>query len=178
MLPEIWSTTDIFFWHFGPFFALLSNYWPWKLNFGKNVKNTWRYYLFTEVYHKWRSYDICFLRYTVWRTAFCVVWGHFLLFDPPNNPKNRNLDQMKKARRYDHFALVCHKWRWYGVWFLRYGARRTECFVNMDYFLPFYPTKNPRKSKFWKNEEQRLEISSFYTSVPKVMIRWYTVSEI
>ena len=170
MLPEIWSTTDIFFWHFGPFFALLSNYWPWKLNFGKNVKNTWRYYLFTEVYHKWRSYDVWFLRYTVWRTAFCVIWGHFLLFDRPNNPKNWNFDKMKKARKYDHFALVCHKWRWYGLWFLSYWARRTEFFVNMDYFLTFYPPKNPRKSKFWKNEEQRLEISSFYTSVPKIMI--------
>ena len=28
--------------HFGPFFALLLHYWPWKLKSGKNVKNTWR----------------------------------------------------------------------------------------------------------------------------------------
>ena len=51
--------------HFRPFFAILPHYWPQKLNFGKNVKNTWRYYPFTHVYHKSRSYDVWFLRYKV-----------------------------------------------------------------------------------------------------------------
>ena len=32
-----------------------------------------------------------------------------------------------------------HKWRSYDVWFLRYQARQTECFVILGYFLPFYP---------------------------------------
>ena len=63
MLTQIWSATDIIFCHFRPFFALLPHYWPQKLKFGKNVKNTWRYYPFTHVYHKSRSYDVWFLRY-------------------------------------------------------------------------------------------------------------------
>ena len=32
--------------HFRPLFALLPNYWPWKLKIGKNVKKTWTYYPF------------------------------------------------------------------------------------------------------------------------------------
>ena len=39
MLPEIWSATYIIFCHFGPHFAVLPHYWPWKLKFRKNVKN-------------------------------------------------------------------------------------------------------------------------------------------
>ena len=30
MLPEIWNTRDLIFYHFGPFFALLPHYWPQK----------------------------------------------------------------------------------------------------------------------------------------------------
>ena len=50
MLPEIFSATVIIFCQFGPFFALLSHYWPQKLKFGKNVRYTWRYYPFTHEY--------------------------------------------------------------------------------------------------------------------------------
>ena len=52
MFLEIWSASDKKFCRFGPFFALLPHYWPWKLKFGKNmVKNTWRYYPFANMYH-------------------------------------------------------------------------------------------------------------------------------
>ena len=81
--------------HFRLFFAILPQYWPQKLNFGKNVKNTWRYYPFTYVYHKWTSYDAWFLRYKVQRTASFVILGHFLSFDPPNNLKHQNFEKMK-----------------------------------------------------------------------------------
>ena len=37
MLLEIRSVTDIEFSNFGPFFAILPHYGPWKINFGKNV---------------------------------------------------------------------------------------------------------------------------------------------
>ena len=42
-------------------FCFFTHYWPRKLKFGKNVKNTWRYYPFTHVHHKLRSFDIWFL---------------------------------------------------------------------------------------------------------------------
>ena len=44
-------------------------------------------------------------------------------------------------------------------------------------FALFAPT-NPKNQKFWKTEKKLLEISSFYTSVPKIMIICYTVPEI
>ena len=35
-----------------------------------------------------------------------------------------------------------HKWQSYDVWFLRYWAQQTECFVILGYFLLFYSPKN------------------------------------
>ena len=76
--------------HFRPFFALLPYYWPPKLKFGKNAKNTKKdIILFTQVCHKWRSDDAWFLRYKVQRTEF---WS----FTPPNNSKNQNFGKIKK----------------------------------------------------------------------------------
>ena len=83
-LPRYGEQQTIFC-HFSPFFPLLPHYWPQKLKFGKNMKNTWIYYPFT---HKPRSYHARFLRYKVQRSEFFVILGHFLPFDPPNNPKN------------------------------------------------------------------------------------------
>ena len=96
MLTQVWSATDITFCHFRSFFALLPHYWPRKLIFGKNVKSDWRYYPFTHVHHKSRSYDAWFLRYKVQRTKFFVILGHFLPFCPPNNPKNQNVEKILK----------------------------------------------------------------------------------
>ena len=50
-------------------------------------------------------------------------------------------------------------------------------FLLLDHFLPFYPTNNPKGLDFekWKNV---LEILSFYTSVPKIMIICCTVPQI
>ena len=71
-------------------------YRPRKSKFLKNEKNTWRYYHFTNVYHKQQSYDVWFLRYEVQRTEFFVILDHFLAFYPPNNPKNRNFEKLRK----------------------------------------------------------------------------------
>ena len=46
-----------------------------------------------------------------------------------------------------------HKCQSYDVWFLRYGVHRTEFFVILDHFLPFYSPNNPKKSKFLKNKK-------------------------
>ena len=47
------------------------------------------------------------------------------------------------------------------------------------FFCPFTPTPLwTQKMKFWKTEKKYLEISSFHTSVRKIMIICYTVSEI
>ena len=61
--------------HFGPFYPIalsphctpppLNN--PKNQNFEKMKKDPYRYHHFTQVYHKWQSYDILFLRYGTWR---------------------------------------------------------------------------------------------------------------
>ena len=51
-----------------------------------------------------------------------------------------------------------HKWQSYDVWFLRYGTQPTEFFSFWTIFCPLTPLPHPlppyqpRKSKFWKNE--------------------------
>ena len=92
------------------------------------------------MYHKWRSYDIWFLRYNTEQTEIFGIFGNFLLFDPPNNPKNQNFEKVNKKKielRYYHFTNVYHKLRSNDVWFLRCNARRTRFFVILDHFFSF-----------------------------------------
>ena len=58
------------------FFVVLSHFW-------KNEKSSWRYYHFTQVYHKWQSYDIWFLRYQLQQTDFFCHLGAFFALLPP-----------------------------------------------------------------------------------------------
>ena len=53
--------------------------------------------------------------------------------------------------------------------------RLTGFSVILGHFFPFYPT-NPKNLSFEKMKKT-LEISSFYTSVPKIMIICYTLPE-
>ena len=61
--------------HFSPFYP--SNN-PKNENFEK-IKKDWRHYHFTQLYHKWQSYDVWFLRYEAWLTQFFVILDWFLL---------------------------------------------------------------------------------------------------
>ena len=227
MLPEIWSVKDIFFCHFGPFLALSSQLLTPKIKIWKNVKKTWRCYAFTHVYHKWRSYDVWFLRY---KAEFFVILGHFLPFDPPNSPKNQNFEKNEKQKktpgditilhmcfinenhmmygswdkerdRQNFFLLrtfffvylppnnpenqnfekwkkrveisftqVYHKWQSYDAWFLRY----LSFWVIFCSFTPL----TTQKVKILKKWKKQLDISSFYTGIPNIMIVCYTVPEI
>ena len=72
--------------------ARKSKFWIKK----KKKKNTWRYYHFIYVYHKWQSLDAWLLRHGVQRTEFNVVLSFFLPFHPCNNQKSQNFVKMKK----------------------------------------------------------------------------------
>ena len=144
-VPEIWSVMDRIFCYFGPFFCPFTPLTTGKINILKNWKKVWRYYHFTYVYRKGRSY-VWFLRYRAWRTERIVILDHFLPFYPKNLKKWK---KTKKHWRY-HFIHVYHKWQSYNVCFLRYGTWRTKSFVILDRFLPFYPPNNPRTQSFEK----------------------------
>ena len=98
MVPEIGSQTDRTFCYFGLFFALLPQYCPQKLKFGKNAKNAKRFYPFKLVYHKWRSYDVRFLRHGAWQTEFQVILGHFFLYTPLPTEKSKFWKKKKKQK--------------------------------------------------------------------------------
>ena len=88
-----------------------------------------------------------FLRYGTWQAELFAILQHLLPFHPPNNPENQNF--VKKKNTPGNINLhVCHKWKSYDVWFLRYGAWRTEFFVILDHFLSFYPANNLENQKF------------------------------
>ena len=71
------------------------------------------------------------------------------------------------------------KLRSYDVCFLRYRVQQTEFFVILGHFLLFYHTNNAKiKILKIRRKKKCLEISSLYTSVPKIMILCYTVHEI
>ena len=135
-------------------------------------KSTCRCHHFTQVYQKSGSYHVCFLRYGVWQTEFFIIldFFFFLPFYPSNNPENKNFGKIKKT---PGNIIIYHKWQSYDVWLMRYGARQTLWVI----FCPFTPLKtwNIKILKKWK---KCLEISSFYTSAPKITIICYTVPKI
>ena len=129
------------------------------------------------MYHKSQSYKVWFLRYGVWQTEFCVILDCFLPFNPTPTPlitrKIKTLKKWKKLLEILFYTFVS-QWQSYDIWLLRYRAQQTEFFVILDHFLPFY---NPKNQNF-KNLIKSLKISSFYTSVSKIMIKCYIVPEI
>ena len=61
--------------------------------------------LYIHGYHKWRSYDMWFLKYKVPQTKFFVVLGHFLPFQPPDNLENQNFKIEKKNLDISFYAF-------------------------------------------------------------------------
>ena len=111
------------------------------------------------------------------QTDFFCHFRPFFAFLPPKQPKiSRFWKNFKNAWRY-YFTHEYHKLQSYDAWFLRYQVRRTEFFVILDIFFPIYPLKT-RKIKISKKWKKCLEMSLFYTSVPKIMFICYTVPEI
>ena len=73
----------------------------------------------------------------------------------------------KNTWRYNYFTPVYQKSWWYDLQFLRYRVWQTEL-RNMGHSLPFYPCPlKTWKIRNFKKWTKLLEISSFYTCLPK-----------
>ena len=126
--------------------------------------------------------NLQFLKYTAkhneigdFRSFFALL---LLPFYPHNSPKNENFKKMKRAPG-DITSHMCTKNHMLVILFLRYGTWQMYLlFFILGYFLAFYPLTCSKKQKFQKNWKRHLEISSFCTSAPKLMVICYTVSEI
>ena len=78
-----------------------------------------------------------------------------------------------------HICTIHNNPMMYGSWDMKCGRKNFLSFWTI--FCPFTSLLlKTWKSKFWKNEikKTQLQITSFYTSVPKIMIICYTVAEI
>ena len=109
------------------------------------------------------------------RQNFLSFWAIFCPF-PPNNPENQNLEKRKKLLEIS-FTQVYHKWQSYYIWFLRYQLQQRFFLSSWTTFCPFTPL-TVQKMEIYIKKWKHLEISSFYTSVPKLKITGYTVLEI
>ena len=110
------------------------------------------------------SYEVWFLRYKTLQTGFFIILGHFLLFDPPNKLNNQNFEKMKKWPEEIiilHLCTTNDNHIMHGSWDLEHKR------LIFLLFLPFYPLKS-WKIKILKKWKKHLEISSFYTFVPKI----------
>ena len=56
--------------------------------------------LYIHAYHKWRPFDIWFLKYKVQQTEIFDILGHFLSFQPLDNLENQNFNFEKNTWRY------------------------------------------------------------------------------
>ena len=69
--------------HFLPFDTLNN---PKNQNLEKNENKTWRYYLFTLVYHKWQSCDVWFRDMEHNGQNILSFWTIFCPLTPPFSP--------------------------------------------------------------------------------------------
>ena len=117
--------------HFLSFYPLIIL----KIKSFKKWKNAWRYYPFTNVYHKWRSYDISFLKYKVQQTEFFAILLIFSL-SPPDNLENQNFEKLQKYLEiYYHFTHVTITW----CMVSEILSMTDRIFSRLDRFLHFYP---------------------------------------
>ena len=178
MMYRSWDTKRngqnfLLFWTiFYPFTPITTQ----KIKILKKWKNGRRHYHFTHVYHKWKSYYVWFLRYGAWRREFYVILDNFLPFYPPKNPKIENFEKLKRMpgdiiilhkcpKNHDHM-LHCS-------WDM--ACDGCNCYFS---FWAIFCLSNSPKIKISQKWKQLLEISSFYTCAPKIMIWWCTIPEI
>ena len=115
--------------------------------------------LHMHVYHKWRSYNIRFLKYKARQTENFVILDHSLYFYLGDI-----IILHKCTKSHDHM-LHCS---WDTI---RDGCNSYFSFWAI--FCPFTPL-TIQKNQNVKKMKKRLEISSFYTCVPKIMMKWCT----
>ena len=99
------------------------------------------------MYHKWRSYDVWFLRSKARRTEFFVILDLFLPLDL------KNLDKMKKKPGDILILQLCNTnddHIMYGSWDMKHHRQN---FLLFWPFLPFHPTNNPKNQNVEKKKK-------------------------
>ena len=117
----------------------------------------------------------------IWSVAgriFCH-FGLFFALLPPKNLKSQNFEKMKKTPRDIIILHECTKHQdhmLYCSWYMVHDG--CNCYFSFWTFFCIFTTITAPKIKISKKWKKVLEMSWFYTSVPKIVIIWYVVSEI
>ena len=96
-----------------------------------------------------RLYYVRFLRYEVRQAEFFVILGHFLPFQPPNNPKNQNFEKLKKASGdiiILHMRIIKDNYMMHSSQDMKRDGQNVLSFWTV--FLTFLLPEQPKKSKF------------------------------
>ena len=167
--------------HFLPFYFPPPNN-PENQNF---VKNGNKYLVPGDIIilHKCTKYDKHMI-YGFWdmkhnRQIFFVILGQFLPFYPTSNPKNQNFEKKKHLKILSFYksGTKNHDYMLYCSWDMAHD-RSIFLFSFSAIFCPSTPL-TPQTMKISKKKKKKgLEITSFYTRVPKIMITCYTVPKI
>ena len=122
-------------------------------------------YLSLDIMH-----DRCNCYFSFW-TTFCpfisLTDKNINIFKKMKNTPEDIIILQQCTKNHDHMLysswdMVCDRYNYFSFWAM---------------FCPFTPV-TAQKIKIKKKWKKHLEISSFYTSVPKIMIICYTVPEI
>ena len=108
--------------------------------------------------------------------VFCH-FGPFLPFEPPNNPKNQNFENIKQTSGDSIILYLCYmndNHMLYSSWDIEQDRQNFLSFWTI--FCPF-TLLSTWKIKTLKNEQNTWRYHHFYTSVPKIMI-CYIVPEV
>ena len=107
-----------------------------------------------------------------------VIMDHFCPFTLPKNPKNQNFENMKKMLEISSFYKSVPE-----TTIMRYSSwdmelHRQDSFLSFRaIFCPFTPLTT-WKIKTLRQWKKHLDMSSFYTYVPKITIIWCMLPEI
>ena len=185
-----WYTEwDNFFLSFWAIFYPFTTLTTWKIKILKKWKKFQkRHHHFTQVYHKGQSYDIYFLRYQLQQTDFFVILGHFLPFYLPLTARkmkiSRKREKLKKKKWRKHLEISSFYAHVPKIMIICstvpeiYVCDKCNCyFFFWAIFCPF-TSLTAQKMKISKKWKKTQEISSFYTTVSKIMIIGYTAPEI
>ena len=168
--------------HFGSSFAFLPPLKPEKSEFWKKWKKLLQitsFYICIQNHMIYSSWD------TEWDGQnFFFYFGPFFALSSPNNPENQTFEKTKKTAGdilILHMCTINDDHMMYGSSDMERDRQNFHAFWIIFCCLPPTIPKQPGKSRFWKNEKyikkmkkkkwkkQHLEMSSFYTCVPKII---------
>ena len=108
--------------------------------------------------------------------CYFSFWAMFCPFTPLTARKNEIFKKMEKSLEMPSFYTCTKNYDHMVYCFWDMARDRHNCDFSFWAIFCSFTLNSPKNQNFKKNERS-LEISTFYTSVPKITIWWCTVPE-